>query len=353
MRAAGYSGSISATQLSTVVSALEELGVASAPVLQKAGIEQRMLHERFGRFPVEAEHRLWHAIEEHTREPAIGLRGGVVFAKKGRHTVDLYLALHSGTPRAAFRNVERFAALTDDWGHLEVSELGELATVRLYRDGGLPRAAGFIDATFASAVTLLTDRLPGFCVTRVQLQRPRPIRAQPYFDMYGVMPEFAAAENAVSFERRWLDTPMQGSDGVLAEILLQQAIALLRETPQVHPFIARVQKVVLDGLARGAISLSVVAHATGTTPRTLRRRLSELGVKFQSLIDALRRELARQYLHSGDASVSDIAERLGFASSSAFQRAFQRWERMSPSAYRRLARDADVVPHDEASGRQL
>jgi len=201
MRAAGYSGSISATQLSTVVSALEELGVASAPILRKAGLEHATIQERFGRFPVEAEHRLWDAIEEHTREPAIGLRGGVVFAQKGRHSVDLYLALHSGTPRTAFRNVERFASLTDDWGHLEVSEAGELATVRVYRDGGLPRAAGFIDAMFASAVTLLSARMPGFRVARVQLSRPRPIRAQPYFDMYGVMPEFAAAENTISFER--------------------------------------------------------------------------------------------------------------------------------------------------------
>jgi len=47
--------------------------------------------------------------------------------------------------------------------------------------------------------------------------------------------------------------------------------------------------------------------------------------------------------------VSDIAERLGFASSSAFQRAFQRWERMSPSAYRRLARDTDGTLEDEAN----
>jgi AraC-like DNA-binding protein len=211
--------------------------------------------------------------------------------------------------------------------------------VRVFRDGGLGRAAGFLDAMFSSAVTLLTDRLPGFRVARVQLGRPRPARAQPYFDLYGVMPEFGADENAVSFHRSWLDTPMRGSDGVLAEILMQQAMSLLRETPHVHPFIARVQKVVLDGLARGATSLSVVAHATGTTPRTLRRRLSELGVRFQGLIDALRRELARQFLRSGDASVADIAERLGFASSSAFQRAFQRWERMSPSAYRRLARE--------------
>lgn len=344
MQVVDYPGSISATLLSSVVRTLEELGFEAAPVLQAAKLERAHVEDRFARFPVEAEHRLWSAIEEHTGDPAIGLRGGPVFARKGRHSVDLYLALHSGTLRAAFRNAERFAPLADDWGHVEVSETGELATVRVYRDGGLPRAHGAIDAMFASAHTLMRDRLPGFTLYRVQLSRPRPTRAQPYFELYGVMPEFGALDNAISFDRVWLDAPMRGSDGVLGEILMQQATSLLREAPRTHAFIARVQNVVLDGLARGAVSLSAVAHATGTTPRTLRRRLHELGVSFQGLLDALRRELARQYLHAGEHSVADIAERLGFASISAFQRAFQRWERMSPSAYRRLGRTTAMAP---------
>jgi len=354
MRETSYTGNISATQLSSVVSALDALGIPKAPILRTAELEHAPIDELFARFPIDAEHRLWAAIEQHTGEPAIGLRGGVLFAHQGRHTVDLYLALNSGTPRAAFANVQRLARLTDDWGHLEVHEQGDLATVRVYRDGGIQRAHGAVDATFASATTLLADRLPGFCVRRVQLQRPRPERTQPYFEHYGVMPEFGAADNAVSFDRAWLDTPMRGSDGVLAEILLQQALSLLRETPSVHPLIARVQKVVLDGLARGATSLAIVAHATGISPRTLRRRLSALGVSFYELLDGLRRQLAGQYLRSGDASIANIAERLGFASVSAFQRAFQRWEHMPPSAYRRLARDGSSEPpaareHTESS----
>lgn len=338
MRVPGQPGTISASQLKAVVRALGELGIPAAPIVRAAGLEHAPLDELFARFPVDAEHRLWTAIEQHTGDPAIGLRVGVVFAQKGRHTVDLYLALHSGTARAAFRNAERFARLTDDSGHVEVTEDAHTATVRVYRDGGIPRAAGAVDALFASAVTLLRDRLPGFCVNRLQLVRPRPERVRPYLELYGVIPEFDARDNSVSFDRVWLDTPMRGSDEVLAEILMRQALSLLREQPGVHPLIARVQKVVLDGLAFGAISLAAVARATGTSPRTLRRRLSSLGVSFQAVLDALRRELAAQYLRSGDESVASIAERLGFASTSAFQRAFQRWEQMPPSAYRRLAR---------------
>jgi AraC-like DNA-binding protein len=339
MRDTAYAGSLSATQLAPVLRCLDQLGIPKEPILRAAELEHAPFDELFARFPVDAEHRLWAAIEEQTGNPAIGLKGGVQFARNGRHGVDLYLAMHSGTARAAFANAERFARLADDWGHLEVREHGELATVRHYRDGGLARAHGAIDAQFSASVTLLSDRLPGFSVRRVQLRRPCPEHTQPYFAFYGVTPEFGATDNAVTFERRWLDAPLRGSDDVLGEILLQQVVTLLRETPSVHPLIARVQKVLLDGLARGAISLSIVAHATGTSPRTLRRRLSALGVSFNELIDSLRRELAGQYLRSGDDSIADIAERLGFAGASAFQRAFQRWERMPPSTYRKLARE--------------
>lgn len=337
MREVGQ-GTISSTQITSVVSTLRELGIPEAPILRAAGLEPAELGGYFARVPVDAEHRLWSAIEQQTGDPAIGLRIGVAFAHKGRHTVDLYLAVHSGTPRAAFRNVQRFARLTDDLGHAEVIEQGETATARVYRDGGVPRAAGAVDAMFSAGITLLRDRVAGFSVTGMQLSRPRPACVAPYRELYGVTPAFGESDNAYSFDRVWLDTPIRGSDEVLAEILVRQAMSLLRETPGVHPLIARVQKAVLDGLALGATSLSVVARATGTSPRTLRRRLSSLGVSFQALLDALRRELAGQYLRSGDESVAGIADRLGFASPSAFQRAFQRWEQMPPSTYRRLAR---------------
>lgn len=338
MREVGHSGTLSSAQITSVVSALRDLGIPEAPIVRAAGLEHAAPGGFFARVSVDAEHRLWSAIEQHTGDPAIGLQIGAVFAHKGRHAIDLYLAVHSGTPRAAFCNVERFARLTDDLGHAELIEHGDTATVRVYRDGGVPRAAGAIDAMFAAGTTLLRDRVAGFRVTGMKLSRPRPACTRPYHEQYGITPEFDADENGYSFDREWLDTPIRGSDQVLGEILLEQAMSLLRATPGVHPLIARVQKAVLDGLALGATSLDVVARATGTSPRTLRRRLSSLGVSFQALLDALRRELAGQYLRSGNESVAGIADRLGFASPSAFQRAFQRWEQMPPSAYRRLAR---------------
>jgi len=335
---AAFRGTISSLQFKAVISAMEKMAIPLAPILRLAGLDDAAFDSLFARFPVDVEHRFWAAIETYAGDPTIGVPGGVVFAQSGRHGADLYLALHSGTPRAAFRNAERFSRLTDDRGHVEVCEHGSEATVRVYRDGGYPRPAGAIDATFSSAYTLLRDRLSGFRATRLQFERPRPKSVKAYLDVYGIVPEFSADSNAVTFDRAWLDTPMRGSDTVLAEILLQQTARMLRELTGGDSLVARVQTTLADGLAAGNFSLERVARALGTSPRTLRRRLAELGVSFQGVLDGLRRELADEYLRGSDDSVAALAERLGFASTSAFQRAFQRWYGKPPSSYRRELR---------------
>jgi AraC-like DNA-binding protein len=69
--------------------------------------------------------------------------------------------------------------------------------------------------------------------------------------------------------------------------------------------------------------------------RTLRRKLTEEGVQLRTLIEQTRCEQACRYLASSKLSVSEIADRLGFAHPPAFHRAFKRWLKASPLQYRR------------------
>ncbi len=82
-------------------------------------------------------------------------------------------------------------------------------------------------------------------------------------------------------------------------------------------------------------SLAETAEAMHMTPRTLMRRLEADGTSFQSIKDALRRDMAIRHLQANPASVEAIAEELGFSSAANFHKAFQRWTGNPPSAYRR------------------
>ena len=338
MRDPKATGTLSALQFKSTLVTLERLGFALDPILLQCGLTRSAFDNPLARFGAELEHRLWAAIEHATNDPALGLRVGAEFARRGRYELDIYLALHSGTARQAFINLQPLVRLADDRGHIDVNEDAASVTLSVRRDGGYPRAPGALDVMFASCATLLSTRIDGFRLLEASLTRPAPRDARPYFETFGVLPRFGASINAMRFERWLFDVPLCGSDAALGEILLRYVAELVERAPRLDPLLSLVQSALSSGLVQGDTSLSSVARAAGMSPRTLRRRLSELGTSFQGVLDGLRRDFADHYLRDGSASVAEVAERLGFSSTSAFQRAFQRWFGKPPSVYRSEAR---------------
>ncbi|QXH49803.1 AraC family transcriptional regulator [Pseudomonas fakonensis] len=72
------------------------------------------------------------------------------------------------------------------------------------------------------------------------------------------------------------------------------------------------------------------------SPSTLRRRLADEGQSYQGLKDSVRRELAIAWLSATEPGLGEIAERLGFADSSSFYKAFRKWFGCNPGHYRAL-----------------
>jgi len=71
-----------------------------------------------------------------------------------------------------------------------------------------------------------------------------------------------------------------------------------------------------------------------TSTRTLRRRLDDSGTSFRELLDATRAELARTYVRDRRMPLAEVAFMLGFSEASTFHRAFKRWTKMTPAAWR-------------------
>ena len=76
-------------------------------------------------------------------------------------------------------------------------------------------------------------------------------------------------------------------------------------------------------------------RALSLSPRSLQRRLGEASLKFQDLLDAVRRDLACVYLRDASLSALDVALLLGYAEQSSFTRAFRQWFGTTPSAWRK------------------
>ncbi len=81
-------------------------------------------------------------------------------------------------------------------------------------------------------------------------------------------------------------------------------------------------------------TLEKAAAALAVSPRSLQRKLADAQLSFQTVLDAVRKDLARVYLRDPALSALDVALLLGYAEQSSFTRAFKTWFATTPSAWR-------------------
>jgi transcriptional regulator GlxA family with amidase domain len=83
------------------------------------------------------------------------------------------------------------------------------------------------------------------------------------------------------------------------------------------------------------ISIAELAHAAAVSPRTLARRLHDaLGMTPHQLVQRIRVAHATHLLQTTQASVDDVAARVGYADAAAFRRVFRRYAGGSPRGQR-------------------
>lgn len=97
------------------------------------------------------------------------------------------------------------------------------------------------------------------------------------------------------------------------------------------------------------LSVATVAKGCGISPRYLSYLFKVQGTPFSTLIWEKRLQLASQWLASAkplDASISEVAYRVGFKSPAHFSRMFKRVFHMSPSEYRASGAVPEQQPHE-------
>ncbi|WP_410210185.1 AraC family transcriptional regulator ligand-binding domain-containing protein [Aquirhabdus sp.] len=82
-------------------------------------------------------------------------------------------------------------------------------------------------------------------------------------------------------------------------------------------------------------SIQSLADQLCMSPRTLTRKLTEVGLSFSELLEEVRLRDAQNFLKHTKFRMDDIAVKLGYQNSANFIRAFQRWTGITPSEYRK------------------
>jgi AraC-like DNA-binding protein len=243
-----------------------------------------------------------------------------------------YLAQHSPDVRAALTilrdHVHHFA------GAIEIRKKDNLAYLEYWFL--LPRIRGaslIVEAGMGIGVSILRQLCgPAWRPIEVQLTRRCPQRASEWQGYARAPVQFGAKRNLLVFSAKWLDHRLERANAEFQHILLEYMDGA--DAGRSYDLSLRVGSVIRETLLIGDGSSRQVATRLGVSPRTLRRHLSGQGTSFAALQDRTRFELACHFLENSTASVTQIADLLGYAHASALSRAFRRWTGLSPRDWR-------------------
>jgi AraC-like DNA-binding protein len=142
-----------------------------------------------------------------------------------------------------------------------------------------------------------------------------------YERLFGVTPEFDHPFTGLVLYSSDLAASNRMSDPNL-RTYAQQFLRSLA-APKDLTTLDRVRELIKLFLPAGLCSQSQIARELQFDRRTLHRHLIAHGETFTTLLDAVRVELAEQYLLNGRYSLSDISQLLGFSAPSGFSRWFR------------------------------
>lgn len=279
--------------------------------------------------------RLWRAAESLTGDPYVGLHLGARISLDQVGPLGPVMA-HARDLRSGLEALAMVFSLVVDNARLSLD--GRALGYRSPRIDG-PAVRHGVDAILA-AILAIARECTGRSLTleAVTFEVEPPPRVGPYEQLFGVRPRWDEPISSLVFDARSLALPMRSADPQFAGLVLENAESLLSGASK-SPLLRDVERGVADCL-RGEVepSLESVAERLETSSRSLQRRLNEAGTSFSEVRVRVLREMATSWLREGALTVDDIAQRLGYGSRGAFERAFRRWTGETPAAVRKQRR---------------
>ena len=140
----------------------------------------------------------------------------------------------------------------------------------------------------------------------------------------------------IRFDVGLLKRPMATADAMIESLMRHYGDFRLAALPEQRGEIEQLRREIARMLVKGTVGVEHLATVTGTSVRSLQRRLKDAGVNYAHLQNDVRKTLALNLLENETLALAEIAFSLGYSEVSAFNHAFRRWVGQSPGNYRRL-----------------
>lgn len=312
---------------------LRELGVDPAEIVGGVGLDLPLFDDPEHLISFTAVGRLLKECVARTRCPHFGL---LIGQRSGPGCLGMIGALMQNAADVG-------SALRGLILHLHVHDRGAAPALSVERGvavlsymiyhQGVEGSSQIYDGSIAIAFNILQALCgPAWHPAEVWFSHRRPSDIEPYRRFFRAALRFDMEQTALVFPAKWLDHAVAGADPDRCRRLEQQIAAL--ENLDSADLAGRLRRVLRTLLINQRSSLEQVARLFALPRRTLNRRLEKQGTTFQSLVNEVRYEIARQLLEDTRMSMGQIAAILDYNDASAFTRAFRHWSGQTPTAWR-------------------
>lgn len=335
----GSPSSVSTIGLRAVLVGLASTRGRVKEILDHAKIERTLVDNPEGRIGLDALSRFFHEASLDLRDPLVGLHMATLIPFGTHQMSDYLLSSSSSLGEGLNRFFKYFPILHQElsWSHFPqgnrtVLELS-LTDERLYDRHIIEYEVGLLLGRLRAATDKKVE------VASISFKHEAAAASELYIKSLGAQVFFSHPSNAIFLSRDSLELSCSESSSHLSDLLLRSADEKLKGLPndqkKVDPIIANCDLYLREHLKSGQGTIEELAKAMALSPRTLQRKLSDLGVSFSDLLQETRFQVSQNLLTDPSLSLAEIAFLTGFSEASAFHRAFKKWTGKTPMQWRK------------------
>jgi len=301
------------------------------PLLKEVGLTHRQIEDQDCRIAARAQIKFLNAVANALQDPLLGFH---IAQSTDLRELGLlyYVAASSETLDDVLQRAARYSSTVNEGLSLEYHSGADISV-----ELGYVGVARHLDRQqiecFMTLLLRLCRQLTGVRLvpTRLRLVHPHISERSEFAAYFGSKVDFSASSDELTFARGTKDMVVVSADRYLSKLLVASCEeALSRRRTSRSSFRSIVENAIVPLLPHGKAHAPEIAARLGLSQRTTARRLSSEGLTFSQVLDALRGDLARQYLADRNLSISRVAWLLGYQEVSAFTHAFKRWTGKTP-----------------------
>jgi AraC-like DNA-binding protein len=313
---------VRAAALTNYLEVAQQLALNPSQMLAQVGLDRAMLADPDGRIPAGAVVNL---LEESARASqclTFGLRMAETRQLTDLGAISLLLT-HKRTLREVLLAMINYRHLMNEALALQMEDSGANVIIReevvtdvsTHSRQATELALGVLAR---AAHALLGNRWKPH---RVMFSHEAPPDLHLHRRIFKCKLAFGSEYNAFVCAAQDLDSPSSAANPALARYAEQLLQSLPRA--QNRSTSMEVREAIYVLLPMGRATVEQVAQKLGLNVRTLQRQLEDDGGTFSELINSVRRELAVRYVQSGQHSLRQVAELLGYSTQTSFTRWFK------------------------------